>query len=73
VAAQLQAALTHRAVIDQALGILMSRAGCSAADAFDRLRRMSQTENVKVHDLAERTVAEAIRRARARHTSPDQH
>jgi GAF domain-containing protein len=67
-AAQLQQALTHRAIIDQALGILMSRAGCPAEEAFDRLRRMSQTENVKVHDIAERIVAEAIRRARARHT-----
>ena len=70
-ALQLKAALIHRAVIDQALGILMSRAGCSSEEAFDRLRRVSQTENVKLHDVAEGTVADAIRRARARHTVPD--
>jgi GAF domain-containing protein len=71
VAVQLHAALTHRAVIDQALGILMSRAGCSAEEAFDRLRRMSQTENSKLHDIAEKIVADAIRRARARHIATD--
>lgn len=64
---QLQLALGNRAVIDQAIGIIRSRSGASAADAFDRLTRMSQTENVKLVVVAERLVDEAVRRARARH------
>lgn len=69
-AMQLQTALTHRAVIDQAKGILISRIGCSPAEAFDRLRAMSQSENQKLHTLAQRIVDEAMQRARARHTRP---
>jgi hypothetical protein len=34
--------------------------------AFDRLTRLSQTENIKLHVVAERMVEEAARRARAR-------
>lgn len=67
---QLQTALTHRAVIDQAKGILISRIGCGPDEAFDRLRRMSQAENQKLHTLAQRVVDEAMHRARARHTRP---
>ena len=67
---QLQSALTHRAVIDQAKGILISRIGCGPDEAFDRLRRMSQAENLKLHTLAQRVVDEAMHRARARHTRP---
>jgi GAF domain-containing protein len=66
---QLQAALTSRAVIDQALGILMSRTGSTSEQAFDRLRDRSQTDNVKLREVAQRVVDEAVRRARARHTS----
>jgi hypothetical protein len=67
-ATQLQAALTGRATIDQAMGIVMSRSGCAALEAFDKLRVMSQQENRKVSDVAQQIVDEAIRRARARHT-----
>ena len=63
---QLQRALDSRAVIDQAIGIIRSRSGVSAEVAFDRLTRMSQTENIKLHVVAERLVDEAVRRARAR-------
>ncbi len=70
---QLQAALTSRAVIDQALGILMSRTGSTADEAFDRLRERSQADNVKLRDVAQRVVDEAVRRARARRTSPGAH
>jgi len=41
--------------------------GVSAEVAFDRLTRMSQTENIKLHLVAERMVEEAARRALARH------
>ena len=67
-AAQLEAALTSRATIDQAIGILRSRSGGSANEAFDRLRKMSQSENVRVAAIAERLVDEAVRRAHARHS-----
>jgi GAF domain-containing protein len=66
-AAQLKAALVSRPVIDQALGILMSRTGCSADEAFDKLRVMSQAENRRVALIAQQIVEEAVRRARARH------
>jgi hypothetical protein len=65
-AEQLGAALTSRAVIDQALGILMSRTGATAEEAFDRLRAMSQSEHVKVSELSRLLVDEAVQRARAR-------
>jgi len=64
-AAQLQEALTHRAVIDQAIGVLMSRTGAGPVEAFERLRSMSQAEHVKVADVARSLVDQARRRARA--------
>lgn len=67
-AAQLQTALANRATIDQAIGIVMSRVGCDEGEAFDRLRHMSQGENLKLHAVAGRIVHEAVRRARLRHT-----
>jgi GAF domain-containing protein len=67
---QLQRALGTRAVIDQAIGIIRSRSGGSAEEAFDRLTRISQTENVKLHVVAERLVEEAVRRAQARQRQP---
>ena len=66
-AGRLQSVLTNRAVIDQALGILMSRSGESQDEAFSRLRLLSQREHVKVAVVAEGIVREAVRRARARH------
>lgn len=64
---RLQRALKSRTVIDQAIGIVRSRTGVSAAEAFDRLTNISQSENVKLNVVAERLVDEAVRRARARH------
>jgi transcriptional regulator with GAF, ATPase, and Fis domain len=69
-ATNLQAALTSRAVIDQAMGIVMSRTGCSAAEAFERLKARSQTEHIKVSAVAQSVVDAAVRRARSRR-SPD--
>jgi GAF domain-containing protein len=65
-ATQLQVALKSRAVIDQAIGIMRSRSGAGEQEAFDRLRQISQSENVKIAVIAERLVEEAVRRARAR-------
>lgn len=64
---QLQAALSTRPVIDQAIGILRARSGRSAEDTFAQLRAISQTEHRKLADVAQRIVDEAVRRARARH------
>ena len=63
---RLQQALVSRTVIDQAIGIIRARTGVGAEEAFDRLIRISQSENVKLRDVAERLVEEAVRRARAR-------
>lgn len=52
--ARLQRALNTRAVIDQAIGIIRSRSGASGEEAFARLTRISQSENVKLHTVAER-------------------
>ena len=65
-ATQLQAALTTRPIIDQAIGILRARSGITAAEAFQRLRHLSQTRHTKLANLAEQIVEEAVRRARAR-------
>ena len=67
-AARLQAAVNSQAIIDQAVGILMSRSGYTADQAFDRLRQLSQTQNTKLSVVARSLVDEAVRRARARHT-----
>lgn len=53
---QLRRAVDSRDVIGQAKGILMSRQGLSAEQAFDLLRRTSQDLNIKLVQLAE-TVA----------------
>jgi len=64
---QLREALTSRAVIDQALGVVMSRTGVSAPEAFERLRALSQSRSVRLAEVARELLAEAVRRGRARH------
>ena len=48
----LRAALVARAVIDQALGIIMAQQRCTSDEAFAILRRASQSRNVKLRDVA---------------------
>jgi GAF domain-containing protein len=67
-AAQLGEALTSRAEIDQAIGVLMSRSGLTATEAFDRLRTMSQSRSMKLADVARELLGEAVQRVRATHT-----
>lgn len=55
-------AMEHRAVIEQAKGILMGTQGCTADKAFDILVRASQRENVKLRVLAQRLVDQATSR-----------
>jgi hypothetical protein len=52
--AALHRALSTRDVIGQAKGILMERQHISAGDAFDILRRASQTLNTRLHEVAAR-------------------
>lgn len=54
--AQLNEALQSRAVIDQAKGILMATHGISADEAFEKVRNISQTTNIKVRELAQQIV-----------------
>ncbi|HEY5877981.1 MAG TPA: GAF and ANTAR domain-containing protein [Nakamurella sp.] len=65
-AANLQAALTNRAVIDQAIGILMSRSGVTPDEAFTRLRDLSQREHAKLAVVVAEIVQVAVTRARSR-------
>lgn len=51
--ANLERALTSRATIDQAKGVLMARLGIDADEAFTRLVALSNRLNVKVRDLAQ--------------------
>jgi GAF domain-containing protein len=55
--AQLREALGTRAVIEQAKGILMVRAGVDDEQAFALLRRTSQHQNRKLRDVAASVVA----------------
>jgi GAF domain-containing protein len=71
-AQQLQVALTNRAVIDQAKGILISRIGCTPDEAFERLRVISQSQNLRLHAVAQSIVDQAVRRARAWHVNDPQ-
>jgi hypothetical protein len=49
----------HRAVIEQAKGIVIQLFAVDADEAFDRLRASSQAANVKVRDLAQYLVVAA--------------
>jgi ANTAR domain-containing protein len=54
--ARLRSRLATMPVIEQAKGIVMAQQGCGPEEAFDLLRRASQRNNVKVHELAEQIV-----------------
>lgn len=56
-AVQLQEAVESRAVVDQAKGVLMHALGCSSEEAFQELKRISQTSHTKVTAIARRIVS----------------
>jgi AmiR/NasT family two-component response regulator len=60
--ARLQSALEARAVIDQAIGILMSRSGGTEVDARVWLRSLSQDADHKLVIIARQIIDDAIRR-----------
>ena len=57
--ARLQARLETMPVIEQAKGILMAQHRCPPEEAFDLLRRASQSANVKVSVLAAQIIEKA--------------
>jgi GAF domain-containing protein len=54
---QLEHALHHRVVIEQAKGILMEREGLDPAGAFDRLRKAARARRRRVSEVAAEVVA----------------
>jgi hypothetical protein len=66
-ALQLRAAAESRALVDQAKGMLMQALGCSADDALERLRQISQERNLRVTDVA-RTIIDSRGARGARNT-----
>ncbi|WP_376766921.1 GAF and ANTAR domain-containing protein [Spinactinospora alkalitolerans] len=63
-AVQLERALDSRATIDRAVGIIMAQSNCDAEQAFERLRRSSNNQNVKLRDLAGRIVSQVSAKGR---------
>jgi AmiR/NasT family two-component response regulator len=53
---QLEHALRHRVMIEQAKGILMEREGLDPAAAFDRLRRAARADRRRVGEVAAEVV-----------------
>ena len=49
---QLREAAQAGAVVDQAKGVLMSTLGCTADDALDRMRQLSQRHGLRVTEVA---------------------
>ncbi len=45
-------AMKSRTVIDMAVGIIMSKTGCSQEEAFTTLRSVSSSRSIKLHEVA---------------------
>jgi GAF domain-containing protein len=58
-ALQMSAAMEHRAVIEQAKGILIADRHCTPQEAFTILAKLSQDSNRKLRDVAAALVANA--------------
>jgi len=56
VAVQLRDAADARAVVDQAKGILMHALGCTADQALERMREVSQRSNLRATEVARRVI-----------------
>jgi len=55
---QLHAALANRDIIGQAKGIVMERFHLDADRAFTLIARLSQEENIKLHEIATKIAAD---------------
>lgn len=62
-AEQLQSALRSRPVIDQAIGVTMTRTGATATEAFDQIRQTSRSQRLKTAVIAQRIIDDAVHRA----------
>ncbi len=65
-------AMNHRAVIEQAKGVLMGAQGIDENSAFEILTRASQRENVKLRDIARRIVERTTARRGAMGLATDE-
>jgi hypothetical protein len=73
VADQLRDAASSRAIVDQAKGILMHALGCSADEALERMREVSQRSNIRATEVARRVIdAHSGRSGRAARDSVSQ-
>ncbi|MEO3874836.1 ANTAR domain-containing protein [Nonomuraea sp. B12E4] len=52
ITAQLRRAITERAIIEQAMGVIMGQRRCTASEAFALLRANSQNRNRRLRDVA---------------------
>ena len=57
----LHIAMQTRAAIEQAKGVVMALHGCTADEAFERLARLSQIAQRKLHDVAASIVSDVSR------------
>jgi len=55
--AQLSSSIESRALIDQAIGVIMAVRRCTQDEALAILRKASQNQNVKLRDIAATIVA----------------
>ena len=53
---QMRDAASSRATVDQAKGILMHALGCSADEALERMRQVSQRTNLRATEVAQRVI-----------------
>jgi len=60
----LQEAMKSRAVIEQAKGIIISTTGCDEDEAIRVLVQQSQSQNIKLRDIATEIVRNASRKSR---------
>lgn len=61
-AEQLKKAVESRELIGEAKGIIMAREGVTDDEAFEMLKKLSQNQNVKLRDVAQKVVDNAVRR-----------
>jgi AmiR/NasT family two-component response regulator len=59
-AAQLQAALSSRVVLEQAKGVLAERIGLSVDDAFRVLRRYARDHNQRLDDVSRAVIDNTV-------------
>jgi ANTAR domain len=53
---QLEHALVSRVIVEQAIGVLSERWRVAPRDAFERLRRVTRSHGLRIHDLAQRVI-----------------